>query len=72
VELMNRLENSGYAKREHDPADGRQILLHLTSQGTAKLRSLSLAHRDELRIKGPELARALRTVLRGNRGSHAA
>lgn len=72
VELINRLESAGFVKRQPDPADGRQILLHLTPQGTAKLRSLSLAHRDELRVKGPELAKALRAMLRGSRGFRAA
>jgi DNA-binding MarR family transcriptional regulator len=72
VELVNRLESSGFVKRQPDPSDGRQILLHLTAQGTAKLRSLTVAHRDELKVKGPELARALRAILRARRGAHAA
>ena len=67
VELVNRLESSGFVKRQPDPSDGRQILLHLTAQGTAKLRSLSVAHRDELKVKGPELAKALRAILRARR-----
>src|ERR1700733_157282 len=71
VELTNRLELAGFVKRKPDPADGRQILLHLTPQGTAKLRSLSLAHRAELREKGPELVKALRAILRGSRESQA-
>ena len=66
VELINRLESAGFIKRQPDPADGRQILLHVTPRGTAKLRALSLAHRDELRVKGPELTRALRAILRGS------
>jgi DNA-binding MarR family transcriptional regulator len=36
VELVNRLETSGFVKRQPDPSDRRQILLHLTAQGTAK------------------------------------
>lgn len=72
VELVNRLEVAGFVKRQPDPADGRQILLHLTPQGTAKLRSLSLAHRDELQVKGRELSRALRAILRGSREFRAA
>ena len=72
VELANRLEAAGFIKRQPDPEDGRQILIHLTPQGAAKLRSLSLAHRDELGIKGQELAKALRSILRGSRKSHAA
>jgi DNA-binding MarR family transcriptional regulator len=72
VELANRLEAAGFVKRLPDPEDGRQILIHLTPQGAAKLRSLSLAHRDELRVKGPERAKALRSILREARISHAA
>ena len=72
VELVNRLELSGFVQRQPDPADGRQILLHLTPQATAKLRSLSVAHRDELRVKGPVLAKALRAILRGSREFRAA
>ncbi len=72
VELVDRLESAGFVKRQPDPSDGRQILIHLTVQGTAKLRSLSLAHRDELRVKGPELARSLRAIVRGSRELHFA
>ena len=72
VELVNRLELAGFVKRQQDPGDGRQILLHLTPQGTARLRSLSVAHRDELQVKGPELSRALRAILRGSREFRAA
>ena len=64
VELVNRLESAGLIQRTPDPEDGRQILLRLTTQGSAKLKSLSVAHRDEIRVKGPELARALRTLLK--------
>ncbi len=63
VELVNRLAAAGLVKRLADPKDGRQILVHLTARGAAKLRALSLAHRNELRVKGPELARALNTIL---------
>lgn len=70
VELTNRLESAGFVRRQPDPEDGRQILVLMTPQGAAKLRSLSLAHRDELLVKGPELARSLRSILRGSR--HAA
>jgi DNA-binding MarR family transcriptional regulator len=72
VELTNRLETAGFVKRGPDPEDGRQILLQVTSEGAAKLRSLSLAHREELRVRGPELAKTLRSILRGSRTSDAA
>ena len=69
VELANRLEAGGLVKRAPDPKDGRQILIRVTSKGSAKLRSLSFAHRNELRVKGPELARALNTILKKERFS---
>jgi len=72
VELVNRLETAGFVARKPDPADGRQILLHLSQRGIAKLHSLSLAHIEELQVKGPELAKALRSISRRERGSNAA
>jgi DNA-binding MarR family transcriptional regulator len=69
VELANRLEDAGLIQREHDPDDRRQILLRLTAQGSAKLRELSMAHREELRVKGPELTRALESVLNENKST---
>jgi DNA-binding MarR family transcriptional regulator len=51
-------------QREPDSEDRRQILLRLTPLGVAKLRELSMAHREEIRVKGPELARALKIVLK--------
>ena len=63
VELVNRLEAAGLVQRTDDPTDRRQMLIHLTRKGAAKLRGLSLAHQDELRVKGPELARALFAIL---------
>jgi DNA-binding MarR family transcriptional regulator len=72
VELVDRLESAGFVERRSNPNDGRQILLHLTPRGTARLRSLSLAHRYELRVKGPELAKALRAILRGSGESRVA
>jgi DNA-binding MarR family transcriptional regulator len=69
VELVNRLEAAGLVQRAADPRDGRQILVHLNARGAAMLRSLSLAHQEELRVKGPELSRALHAILRENRTS---
>jgi DNA-binding MarR family transcriptional regulator len=50
-------------RRSVDPGDARRILLRLTVKGAARLRSLSVAHREELRVKGPELLGALRAIL---------
>ena len=64
VELVNRLEKAGLVNRSPDPEDGRQTLIQLTAGGDAKLRSLSEAHQEELRVRGPELLRALQVILR--------
>lgn len=69
VELVNRLAADGLVKRTADPHDRRQILLRLTSKANAKLRALALAHQEELRVKGPDLTRALRAILRESRSS---
>ncbi|MBV6431926.1 MAG: hypothetical protein IANPNBLG_02059 [Bryobacteraceae bacterium] len=64
VELVNRLESAGLVRRRPGTEDRREILLHLTAKGSRKLASLSVAHQEELRIKGPELALALGGFLR--------
>ncbi len=64
VELVNRLESAGLVQRRPGTEDRREILLHLTAKGSRKLASLSVAHQEELRIKGPELALALGGFLR--------
>jgi len=63
VELVNRLESAGLVQRRPGTEDRREIFLHLTAKGSRKLASLSVAHQEELRIKGPELARALGSFL---------
>ncbi|MCZ2152154.1 MAG: MarR family transcriptional regulator [Bryobacterales bacterium] len=63
VELVNRLESAGLVQRRPGTEDRREILLHLTAKGSRKLASLSVAHQEELRIKGPELAHVLGSFL---------
>jgi DNA-binding MarR family transcriptional regulator len=64
---VNRLEITGAIARTPGVEDKRQVLVHLTAIGRSKLRQLALAHRTELERSGPELARALNTVLRHSR-----
>lgn len=64
VELVNRLEALGAVKRSPSEEDRRQVIVRLTRAGSTLLRKLSLAHRHELETSGPELARALRRVMR--------
>jgi DNA-binding MarR family transcriptional regulator len=64
VELVNRLEITGAIARTPSAEDKREVLVRLTPTGRAILRRLALAHRTEMERSGPELARALNSVLR--------
>lgn len=64
VELVNRLEVTGAIARSPGVEDKREVLIRLTAAGRGILRRLALAHRNELEESGPELARALQSVLR--------
>jgi DNA-binding MarR family transcriptional regulator len=63
VELVNRLEEHGAVERKHADTDRREVLVRLTKKGETLLHSLSVAHHEELRTRGPELMRALKRVL---------
>lgn len=71
VELVNRLEQTGAIARTISPEDRREVHVRLTPAGRSKLRKLALAHRHELERSGPELARALNTVLRQSKKAGA-
>ncbi|MBV9482477.1 MAG: MarR family transcriptional regulator, partial [Acidobacteria bacterium] len=45
VELVNRLAEGGYVKRQRGTDDRREVLLSLTSKGEKVLKELSLQHR---------------------------
>jgi DNA-binding MarR family transcriptional regulator len=63
VEMVDRLEQRHYVARGRDPLDRRRVLVRLTSRGEALMRSMSAAHKDELRRAAP-LADSLRGILR--------
>ena len=67
VELVNRLENTGAIVRCPGSNDKREVWVRLTAAGRARLRKLALEHRMELERSGPELAKALESVLRHSR-----
>ena len=67
VELVNRLETTGAVSRTAGVEDKREVWIRLTPAGRAILRNLALTHRTELERSGPELARALQSVLRHSR-----
>src|SRR5215510_1300958 len=62
VELVDRTEARGLVRRERGEGDRRQVLVRLTALGESLLSRLALVHRAELRIVGPALLRALRTL----------
>jgi DNA-binding MarR family transcriptional regulator len=63
VELTDRLESKGWIRRVRSRGDGRKVNLRLTGSGDRLIEMLSLSHQDELRILGPRLIAALRSVL---------
>src|SRR5438445_10543839 len=58
VELVNRLANGGYVRRERGGEDHREGLISLTPTGEKVLRELSLHHKSELRNVGPMVVAA--------------
>ena len=71
VELVNRLEIAGAIARSPGPEDRREVWIRLTPEGKKILRKLAVAHREELERSGPEVASALKSVLRHNRKATA-
>ncbi len=67
VELVNRLVATGAITRVPGVEDKREVLIRLTQAGRGILRRLAMDHRTELESSGPELSRALQTVLRHSR-----
>ena len=49
VGLIDRTEAQNLVRREQGTADRRQVFIHLTAAGEAKLQKLSMQHRHELR-----------------------
>jgi len=65
VGLVDRLVQHGLVERVRDEDDRRQVRVHLSAEGQAKLARLSSAHREELRSSGPVLVNALGALLHG-------
>lgn len=63
VELVDRLEDGGYVKRERGQDDRREVLLGLTPKGERVLGQLALHHHEALQDAAPALVGALRRVM---------
>lgn len=67
VELVDRTIAQGLLRRLSDESDHRRILLRLTPQGERILAELAELHTRELEQAGPELVRALDSIVRATR-----
>jgi DNA-binding MarR family transcriptional regulator len=67
VELVDRLERQKMVARQRSASDRRLARVSLTARGARLLQGLTLAHREELQRTGPDLARALVSLLRQGR-----
>ena len=63
VELVERLERTGFVRKKRGPDDRRHVTLEMTAEGEQVLEQLSLAHREELESQGPHLIKALDKVI---------
>jgi DNA-binding MarR family transcriptional regulator len=71
VELVDRMQERGLVRRERSREDRRSVLLHVTPKGTRLLQRLVRHRLTELRSAGPELARALASVIEASPGNHS-
>ena len=69
VALVDKLEERGLLVRERGFTDKREVLLKLTAEGEALLRTLSTMHREQLGVAGPAMVRALQAIL-DHQGRH--
>jgi len=63
VGLVDRLAEHGLVDRVRSREDRREVRVRLTDRGEARLKRLSVLHRDELRSAGPRLVAALEDLL---------
>jgi DNA-binding MarR family transcriptional regulator len=68
VALVDKLEASGLLARERGSEDRREVLLRLTRDGEAMLRTLSSQHQQQLQTVGPEMIDALQKILERESG----
>jgi DNA-binding MarR family transcriptional regulator len=62
VELVDRLVEGGLVKRSRDADDRRRALLELTAKANRLLKSLSVAHLQELQAIRPALLKLLKQL----------
>ena len=65
VELVDRLVDRGFLVRLRATDDRRQVLVKLTHDGEAFLKTLSLHHLQELQSTGPKFVKVLQSLIDG-------
>lgn len=70
VELIERLERTGFVRKRRGSGDRRRVRLETTARGEQVLEKLSLAHRAELESQGPDLIKALDHVITKKSGTN--
>jgi DNA-binding MarR family transcriptional regulator len=65
VELVDRLVDRGFLCRLRATDDRRQVLVKLTRDGEAFLKTLSLHHLQELQSAGPKFVKVLQSLIDG-------
>ena len=59
VSLVNKLEAGGLVVRERGVEDRRHVYVRLTGTGSRVLGQVALVHRQEMRLRSPEMIDAL-------------
>jgi DNA-binding MarR family transcriptional regulator len=67
VELVNRLAERKFVRRQQGGTDRREVFIRLTPKAQKVLQKLSVQHKKELTVAGPTLIGALEQVMHGCR-----
>lgn len=59
VSLVDRLEALAFVRRTPGVTDRRQVFVRLTAAGSQVLSKVAALHREELRVRSPEMIKAL-------------
>ena len=62
VSLVDRMEELDYVRREQSKTDRRQVFVQLTAAGSRVLSKVAVVHRREMRIRSPEMIKALQRL----------
>ena len=64
IGLVDRLEAKGLIVRRDHPLDKRRVVIELTPEGEQVIEDLTVLHREEFEVLGPNLIASLRSIER--------